>query len=204
MAEHELTSEQLLQIASENEEAEHSINYKPPALKSIDEIHNLDQDDESLCKYKEMLLGQKLSNIDPSCPNVIVTRLVLVCDSAPNPLELDLTGDLESYKKQFFVMKEGMMYQIKICFKVCKEIVSGLKYCQYTFRQGVKLDKTVYWFGSYGPREEEYNFLTTPEEAPKGLMSRGTYCIKSEFTDDDKIVHLSWAWNLKICKDWKN
>lgn len=57
MAEQEPTPEQLAQIAAENEEDEHSVNYKPPAQKSIQEIQELDKDDESLRKYKEALLG---------------------------------------------------------------------------------------------------------------------------------------------------
>ena len=41
MAEQEPTAEQLAQIAAENEEDEHSVNYKPPAQKSIQEIQEL-------------------------------------------------------------------------------------------------------------------------------------------------------------------
>lgn len=135
MAEQEPTAEQLAQIAAENEEDEHSVNYKPPAQKSIQEIQELDKDDESLRKYKEALLGRvavsagrwvgirmspdpvttpfpvvlppfrELKNLrngaltldsyspDPNVPNVIVTRLTLVCSSSPGPLELDLTGE---------------------------------------------------------------------------------------------------------------
>uniref|UniRef100_A0A452H8H5 Rho GDP-dissociation inhibitor 1 n=1 Tax=Gopherus agassizii TaxID=38772 RepID=A0A452H8H5_9SAUR len=138
MAEQEPTAEQLAQIAAENEEDEHSVNYKPPAQKSIQEIQELDKDDESLRKYKEALLGSVSVAADPSTPNVVVTKLTLVCATAPGPLELDLTGNLESYKKQSFVLKEGVEYRIKISFRVNKEIVSGLKYIQHTFRKGVK------------------------------------------------------------------
>ncbi|KAM4890325.1 GDIR1 inhibitor, partial [Chaetorhynchus papuensis] len=204
MAEQEPTAEQLAQIAAENEEDEHSVNYKPPAQKSIQEIQELDKDDESLRKYKEALLGAVTVNADPNAPNVVVTKLTLVCATAPGPLELDLTGDLESYKKQAFVLKEGVEYRIKISFRVNREIVSGLKYIQHTFRKGVKIDKTEYMVGSYGPRAEEYEFLTPMEEAPKGMLARGSYNIKSKFTDDDKTDHLSWEWNLTIKKDWKD
>lgn len=31
---------------------------------------------------------------DPNAPNVVVTKLTLVCATAPGPLELDLTGEL--------------------------------------------------------------------------------------------------------------
>ncbi|KAM8947763.1 rho GDP-dissociation inhibitor 1 [Pelodytes ibericus] len=204
MAEHEPTSEQLEQIAAENEEDEHSLNYKPPAQKSIREIQELDQHDESLRKYKETLLGCPPAAVDPNAPNVVVTKLTLVCKSAPGPLELDLRGDLEKFKKESFNLKEGVEYQIKISFQVYKEIVSGLKYQQITSRKGVKVDKTNYMVGSYGPRAEEYEFLTPIEEAPKGLLSRGCYSMKSKFSDDDDAEHLSWDWNLTISKDWKN
>lgn len=202
MAEHEPTAEQLAAIAAENEETE-KVDYKAPAQKSLQEIQELDKDDESLRKYKEALLGSTQVVIDPNAPNVQVTRLSLMCETAPHPLVLDLQGDLESFKKQSFVLKEGVEYRIKISFKVNKDIVSGLKYVQQTFRKGVKLDKTDYMVGSYGPRPEEYEFLTPLEEAPKGLLARGTYNIKSKFTDDDKHDHLSWEWNLNIKKDWK-
>ena len=65
------------------------------------------------------------------------------------------------------------------------------------------VDKSDYMVGSYGPRpDQEYEFLTPLEEAPKGMLARGTYNMKSKFTDDDKHDHLSWDWNLTIKKEW--
>ncbi|KAA0705268.1 Rho GDP-dissociation inhibitor 1 [Triplophysa tibetana] len=204
MAEQEPTPEQLAAIAAENEAAE-GVNYKAPAQKSLQEIQELDKDDESLRKYKEALLGSvDVVAADPKVPNVQVTRLTLLCETAPAPLTLDLQGDLEAFKKQSFVLKEGVEYRIKINFKVNRDIVSGLKYVQQTFRKGVKIDKSDYMVGSYGPRPNEYEFLTPLEEAPKGMLARGTYNMKSKFTDDDKHDHLSWEWNLNIKKEWKD
>ncbi|KAM9843680.1 rho GDP-dissociation inhibitor 1 [Aulostomus maculatus] len=206
MAEQEPTPEQLAAIAAANEENESAVNYKPPAQKSLQEIQELDKDDESLRKYKQALLGNaaQVASVDPSVPNIQVTRMTLVCETAPNPLILDLQGDLSGFKKTPFVLKEGVEYKIKVNFKVNREIVSGLKYIQQSFRTGVKVDKSDYMVGSYGPRAEEYEFLTTMEEAPKGMLARGTYIIKSKFTDDDKHDHLSWEWSLAIKKDWKD
>lgn len=62
--------------------------------------------------------------------------------------------------------------------------------------------KATFMVGSYGPRVEEYEFLTPLEEAPKGMLSRGTYHNKSFFTDDDNHNHLTWEWNLSIRKEW--
>lgn len=64
------------------------------------------------------------------------------------------------------------------------------------------VDKAIFMVGSYGPRPEEYEFLTPIEEAPKGMLARGTYHNKSFFTDDDKHDHLTWEWNLSIKKEW--
>lgn len=112
MAEQEPTAEQLAQIAAENEEDEHSVNYKPPAQKSIQEIQELDKDDESLRKYKEALLGRVAVSADPNVPNVVVTRLTLVCSTAPGPLELDLTGGwcllVASLKNKFSDSGQGI------------------------------------------------------------------------------------------------
>ncbi|KAF6734499.1 Rho GDP-dissociation inhibitor 1 [Oryzias melastigma] len=205
MAEQEPSPEVLAQIAAENEDTEISVNYKPPAVKTLQEIQELDQDDESLRKYKEALLGKAGKVTDPTVPNVQVTKMTLLCEQAPGPLVLDLQGDLENFKKNPFTLKEGVEYRVKITFKVNKDIVSGLKYNQQTFRKGVRVDKTDYMVGSYGPRPDEaYEFLTTMEESPKGMLARGTYNVKSKFTDDDKNDHLSWEWSIAIKKDWKD
>ncbi|XP_056393029.1 rho GDP-dissociation inhibitor 2-like isoform X2 [Hyla sarda] len=184
-------------------EDETDLNYKAPEKKSLQEIQELDKDDESLCKYKQALLGAVPDTVDPNAPNVQVMRMDLICEDAPGPITMDLTGNVAALKEKTFVMKEGLCYKIKITFKVNKEIVSGLRYIQHTFRTGIKVDKETHMVGSYGPRIEPYEFLTPLEEAPKGMFVRGTYHMKSWFTDDDKTNHLAWEWNLNIKKDWK-
>ncbi|XP_062050860.1 rho GDP-dissociation inhibitor 2 [Lepus europaeus] len=190
------------QLVEDDDELDSKLNYKPPPQKSLKELQEMDKDDESLTKYKKTLLGDGPVVADPTAPNVTVTRLTLVCESAPGPITMDLTGDLEALKKKVFVLKEGAEYRVKINFKVNKDIVSGLKYVQHTYRTGMKVDKVTFMVGSYGPRPEEYEFLTPVEEAPKGMLARGTYHTKSFFTDDDKQDHLTWEWNLSIKKDW--
>ncbi|XP_063286766.1 rho GDP-dissociation inhibitor 3 isoform X1 [Pelobates fuscus] len=188
----------------EEHEDELDLNYKAPEKKSLQEIQELDKDDESLIKYKQALLGNLPAVVDPHVSNVQVMRLTLVCNEAPGPITMDLTGDVVALKNTSFVLKEGVSYSVKITFKVNHEIVCGLKYVQYTYRKSIKVDKEIHMVGSYGPRIEAYEFLTPLEEAPKGMLVRGTYHMKSCFTDDDKSDHLSWEWNLNIKKDWKD
>ena len=56
--------------------------------------------------------------------------------------------------------------------------------------------------GSYGPKTELQSYITPIEEAPSGMLFRGTYNIKSLFTDDDANKHMEWEWSIDIKKDW--
>lgn len=94
-AEQEPTAEQ---VAAENEEDEHSTAISPLPRRASRRSRGLDKDDRSLHKNKDALLGCVAVSADPNVPSV-VTCLTLVCGLALGPLELDLTGDLESFKK---------------------------------------------------------------------------------------------------------
>lgn len=179
-------------------------NYKPPPQKTLEELLTLDQEDESLRKYKEALLGSQAEKIiiDANNPkNVIVKRLALLV-AGRSDMVLELDGDLGQLKKQSFSIKEGIQYKIKIEFYVQREIVHGLKYVQKTSRLGVPVDKMTQMVGSYPPKKEIQSFTTNFEEAPSGLLARGEYSVASLFTDDDKFEHLKWEWSLKVEKDW--
>lgn len=188
----------------EDAEDETDLNYKAPEKKSLQEIQEMDKEDESLQKYKQALLGSLPAAVDPNAPNVKVLSMELMCTEAPAPIKMELAGNIGTLKDHTYILKEGSSYRVKITFMVNKEIVSGLKYVQHTFKTGIKVDKETHMVGSYGPRCEPYEFLTPMEEAPKGLLARGTYSIKSWFTDDDKTDHLSWEWKLSIKKEWKD
>ncbi|TDG49660.1 hypothetical protein AWZ03_003898 [Drosophila navojoa] len=183
----------------------HDANYQAPPEKTIEEIMAADQEDESLRRYKEALLGAAQTEtiiVDPNDPRkVIVKKLALVVEGRDD-MELDLSGDISHLKKQIFVIKEGVQYKVRIDFIVQREIVHGLKYVQKTYRMGVPVDKMTHMVGSYPPKKEIQFYLTPAEEAPSGMVSRGTYSVSSVFTDDDKHIHLKWDWTFEIKKDW--
>lgn len=181
--------------------------YRPPAQKTVREILDADKDDESLRKYKEKLLGSLTATagapvlLEPDNPkNVLVKSLVLIIDNRPE-ITMDLS-EMNNLDKKTFVIKEGCHYRLKINFFVQREIVQGLRYVQKAHRMGVQVHKDDYMVGSYAPKIESQSFTTPAEEAPSGMINRGTYKMKSLFTDDDKNEWLSWEWNLEIKKDW--
>ncbi|OQV13256.1 putative Rho GDP-dissociation inhibitor 1 [Hypsibius exemplaris] len=186
--------------------AEEESNYKAPAQKKLEDILATDQEDESLQKYKAALLGTAASKasviVKPDDPRrVLVQSLQLVVDGRPD-VTIELT-DLNNVKGKKFTMKEGAQYRLRINFYVQREIVCGLKYVQKVQRMNISLDKTTHMVGSYPPALEMHSFMTPMEEAPSGMMARGTYQIKSLFTDDDQHEHLKWEWVLDIKKDWE-
>jgi len=190
-------------VPLDNEEPEETPGYKAPAQKTLDEIQNLDADDESLVKYKQTLLA----GVDPGAApaddprRVVVQKMTFL--SGDKKMSLDLTGDLSKFGEKPMVVKEGVDFKIQIEFKVQHEIVSGLRYHHAVARKGMTVDKQSYMVGSYGPKVEPHNYTTPSDEAPKGMIARGRYKVKSKFIDDDKNVHLAWEWAMDIKKDWE-
>ena len=125
-------------VAAEVEQEEET-DYKAPPEKSIDEMLQSDKDDEALQKYKATLLGDSVAGsgavvVDPNDPRkVIVKKLSLIVEGRDDAT-IDLTQDLASIKSKTFVLKEGVKFRIKIDFLVQREIVSGLKYVQKTYK----------------------------------------------------------------------
>lgn len=196
-------------MADENKDdlVEEDINYKPPAEASMQEILAKDKEDESLEKYKKALLGDGATGvaaiIEPNDPRKVIPKSLVLKVEGRSDVELDLTGsDLTKLKEQPFTIKEGISYQMQINFYVQREIVSGLKYIQHTYRKGIKVDKDSYMIGSYGPKADLQSYKTPSEEAPTGMLARGSYTVKSMFIDDDKTEHLKWEWAFDIKKDW--
>lgn len=183
---------------------EDSHNYKPPPEKSIKDIIQADQEDESLRKYKEALLGSNADEVIVDANDqrkVLVRSLALLVDGR-DEMVLDLTKDLNELKSKPFSIKEGIQYRIRIDFHVQREIVTGLKYIQRIYRLGVPVERMTHMIGSYPPKKELQSFTTPPEDMPSSLLARGTYTVKSCFTDDDNNQHLKWEWAFELKKDW--
>ncbi|KAI9028580.1 immunoglobulin E-set [Hyaloraphidium curvatum] len=181
--------------------------YQITAKKSVQEYANLDAEDESLRKWKESL-GIK-GDAAPAGPKDDPRKVVVLSLALEVPGRQDVVMDVSSpaaiaklQASKPIVIKEGATYQLKLRFKIQHEIVTGLKYLHVVKRLGVAVDKAEEMVGSYGPQEAAYEKKFPAEEAPSGMMARGTYDVRSAFIDDDKVRHLEWAWKMEIKKDW--
>ncbi|KAK6335423.1 hypothetical protein TWF696_002201 [Orbilia brochopaga] len=182
--------------------------YKVGEKKTIDELKNLDADDEALNKWKASLglaTGKQIG--DPNDPRtVVIEEIALLVEGRPD-IAVDLTkgNALEELKSKPFTLKEGCEYRMRVKFRVQHEVISGLKYVHVVKRKGIKVDKSEEMMGSYGPNTETTPFYSktfAAEEAPAGMLARGSYSATTRFTDDDKKDHLTYHWAFKIDKDW--
>ncbi|KAF5845168.1 hypothetical protein GGP41_001321 [Bipolaris sorokiniana] len=194
--------------------AEQTEGFKVGEKKTIDEYQKLDQNDESLQKWKASLgLGQGKDISDPNDPRkCIILSLGLEVEGRDDIIiDLRAPGALEQLEKKPFTIKEGASFRMKAQFKVQHEILAGLKYLQKVTRMGAsaKLQEMMVpiltRLGSYGPNTEEKPFYEKkfePETAPSGMLGRGHYTALSKFVDDDNQVHLQFKWSFDIKKDW--
>ncbi|KAI6650648.1 Rho GDP-dissociation inhibitor 1-like [Oopsacas minuta] len=184
-----------------NEDNPESTDYKVPKKVDLETIVKTDADDEALIKYKETLLGGFKDVKDDGGANVLLKAMHFK-PTGREAISLDLTKtDLQSLKKNPILVKEGCKYIISIDFKVQRDIVSGLRYRQSSYRKGIRVENSTIMMGSYGPKEL-HCFNTVEDTTPSGMLARGSYNVKSKFIDDDENTVLEWEWTFEIKKEW--
>jgi Rho GDP-dissociation inhibitor len=170
----------------------------------------MDKEDESLRKYKEALLGKAASEVyapkdDPR--RVVLAEMRVICEGRKEDIVFkgESEQDMKKMKDTPFVLKEGCNYKITLTFRVQHEIVTGLKYVNTVYRKGIRVDKSELMIGSFPPQKDPHK-MTFPkngwDEAPKGVIQRGSYKAKSQLIDDDKQCHLEFEYAFDIKKDW--
>ncbi|KAK4494137.1 hypothetical protein PRZ48_014435 [Zasmidium cellare] len=186
---------------------EQTEGFKVGEKKTIDEYQQLDQNDESLRKWKESLgigSGTPIANASDKRRVVILSLGLEVEGRSDIIIDLQKPGALEDLKNHPFTIKEGAVFRMKVRFQVQHQVLSGLKYVQVVKRMGVK-QKMQEMIGSYSPNttdKTEYEKKFEPDTAPSGMVGRGHYNAVSKFVDDDNQDHLSFEWSFDVKKDW--
>ncbi|CAF3424568.1 unnamed protein product [Rotaria socialis] len=189
--------------------------YKAPQKVDIGSIVAKDEDDESLTRYKKLLLGnttdgKRVENlvIDPNDLRIVLpVRITILFENHKPDVIFDLTGSIEKvrglHSKRSVVIKEGEAYRTQFEYYVQRDIVTGLKLTNKIVKTRITVDKSKYMIGSKAPNSELQSYVTEIEQAPSGMLSRGTFLVKSKIIDDDKNIFAEWEWHLVIAKDWQ-
>ena len=170
-------------IADEEEDQILSSKYQPPKDVPIADILNKDTDDASLNEYKKKLLGTAINIvIEPSEPSrLILKRLVLLPEDHAE-ISFDLSPkSIEKYKESVVTLKEGSSYRIKLEFYVQRDIISGLRFVQSSYKGPIRTDKSTYMLGSRAPKGELQEYISEKEQTPSGSFSFffSLFCSKS-------------------------
>ncbi|GMI35347.1 hypothetical protein TeGR_g108 [Tetraparma gracilis] len=178
------------------------------ASANVDDIMAADGDDESLRKYKEQLLGQaaKGDRGDTSDKRkVVVTEFRVVFEDGKTPdivHTLDTEEGVAKMAENGISIKEGAGFKFKLKFRVNHEILTGLKFTNKTM-------KGVFWqtddlvIGSFAPQTNPYEFEFPRygfNNAPSGMMFRGTYKNRNSFSDTDGNNHLEFEYKANITR----
>ncbi|KAH0562598.1 hypothetical protein GP486_002722 [Trichoglossum hirsutum] len=185
--------------------------FKLGEKKTVKEYTELDENDESLRRWKQSLgIGSGKDLSDPSDPRkAIILSLGLEAEGRPDII-IDLTapGAVEALKKKPFAIKEGAAFRMKATFKVQHEVLSGLKYIQVVkhHHTKVRVSKDEEMIGSFSPNTNDkpsHESKFAWSNAPSGIVARTKYDVVSKFTDDDDNTHLLFEWSFEIKKSWE-
>lgn len=176
--------------------------YVAPKKVTVGELLEKDQDDESLKRYKEALLGSGAEAADPNSKHVEILELRVKVPGVDDIIVPVRTEEERlKAKNNPYSLVGGSSYHLEIVFRVQKDVVSGLKYMQFVYKHGFRVDKDEVMVGSYAPKSDVYTFLLPAQTVPTGLLAYGTYKAKSRFLDDDGTNHLTFEYSFKIVKE---
>lgn len=166
----------------------------------VDELMNKDMEDESLQAYKDKLLGgaKDAKPIEPDNPNLVLMREFAIIVSG----EEKYTYELPASNNISLTLKQGCEYRVRLKFYVQKDLVSGLKYVNKVYRKGIKVDSSNEMVGSYAPSNDLVEWSSPIDEAPSGMIARGSYKSEITLTDDDKNIFAEFKFEFEIRKEW--
>ncbi|MFD5082397.1 hypothetical protein ACFVYP_01500 [Kitasatospora sp. NPDC058201] len=116
--------------------------------------------------------------------------------------QLDSAEALAATKADAFVLPEGCHYRIRVDFRVDDAPVSGVLYTSSHYRKGLRVGREKQMLGSF-PQQGMPHSVTFPrhgwEEAPSGMLNRGSYTAKAELHDDEgkALAEFEYAFDIR-------
>ncbi|XP_021670531.2 rho GDP-dissociation inhibitor 1 isoform X1 [Hevea brasiliensis] len=176
--------------------------FVPGPLLSLKEQIEKDQDDDSLRRWKEKLLGCVEGDLNGLCqmePEVKFHSIGII-SSDFGEINTPLPVDGNRSSQVHFTLKEGSRYQLKLTFNVLHNIVSGLNYSNIVWKGGLQVDQSKGMLGTFAPQREPYVHTLEEETTPSGALARGIYSAKLKFEDDDRRCHMDLKYSFEIKK----
>ncbi|KAF3674001.1 putative phospholipid--sterol O-acyltransferase-like isoform X1 [Capsicum annuum] len=112
--------------------------FVPGPLLSLKDQIEKDQDDESLRRWKEKLLGCLESDLNGQMEPEVKFHSVGILSSDFGEINTPLPIKEEQSKSVLFTLREGSEYRLKLTFSVLHNIVSGLAYTNTVWKAGLQ------------------------------------------------------------------
>ena len=179
----------------------------PKKPKSVQDFLDRKDEDESVRKWKEALLGDAakgdMSLASPKDdPRLVIPQKfsVIVQDGPTFTYNLQDKDQLADLKKNGYKLKEGQTFHYQVEFLLHHEIVLGLKLKTKTKKSIITSQSAEFEIGSYPPTVAPIVKDLDECEVPKGNTARGTYKVIAEFEDDMKRSHFKFEMKFSIEK----
>ena len=174
--------------------------------KSVQEFLDREDEDESVKKWKESLLGDAAKG-DPALaspkddPRLVIPQkfCVMVQGGESYTYDLQNKDQLQDLKKKGYKLKEGQTFHYQATFLVHHEIVLGLKLKTKT-KKMLSSQSAEFEIGSYPPTIAPIVKDMEECEVPTGSMARGTYKVIASFEDDMGRNHFKFEMKFSIEK----
>jgi Rho GDP-dissociation inhibitor len=177
-------------------------NYKATEV-SLEAALSADTEDESLARWKASLTAGLSAGGEKG---VTLISMVLHKTTGDVTVPLDPAGLVAIEKEDcLFSIPEGTQYNMEVHFKVSGDICSGLSFANNVFKGKLRVQKQQIMVGSFAPQAEEHTFQLPVQTAPSGMIARGMYTAKFNFSDDDSrkagaAPHAAGTYRFKIVK----
>lgn len=179
---------------------------QPKANPSVQDFLDREDEDESVRKWKESLLGDAAKG-DPALaspkddPRRVIPKEFKVVIEGGETLTYDLEDakQLEDLKKKGYRLKEGQTFHYEVKFYVHHDIVLGLKLKTKAKKMMAK-QEGEFEIGSYPPTIAIIEKSLDECEVPCGMMARGEYKVTNSFEDDMGRTHLKFQSKMVIDK----
>lgn len=158
------------------------------------------QDDDSLRRWKEKLLGCLESDLNGQMEPEVKFHSVGIISDEFGEITTPLPVDENQRGHALFTLREGSHYRLKLTFSVQHNIVSGLRYSNTVWKGGLQVDQSKGMLGTFAPQRESYVYTLDEETTPSGALARGTYMARLKFEDDDNRCYLELKYSFEIKK----
>ncbi len=105
---------------------------------------------------------------EPNDPSRLILKRLILLPEDHEEISFDLSDNLEKLKDRVVTLKEGSTYRIKLEFYVQRDIISGLRLVQSSYKGPLRTDKSVYMLGSRAPKGELQEYISDSEQTPSG------------------------------------